>query len=130
MQLKAILIIFACLVVGQLVVKLLNLPLPPSVIGLLVLFLSLQMGLVKLSTVEKLARVLLDYLVLLVIPACISIMQYLDVIRDDLWVLAVAVAISTILVLLSTAQSYQWLRKWQKRRQAAKVSDRIKGDSL
>ncbi|MDO4895629.1 CidA/LrgA family protein [Moraxella sp.] len=115
MVLKAILIVFGCLFIGQVLVEWLALPLPPSVIGLLLLFAALQSGLVKLSTMEKLAKVLLDYLVLLVVPACISIMQYLDVIRDDFWVLLVGTAVSTVLVLIGTAWSYQGLRILQKR---------------
>ena len=107
--------IFACLFIGQMIISFTHLPLPPSIIGLLLLFVALQTGLVKLATVEKLAKVMLDHLVLLVIPACISIMQYLGVIRDDFWVLLVAVAVSTLLVLISTALSYQGLRKIQKR---------------
>lgn len=114
MVLRAILVVFACLFVGQALVAWLDLPLPPSVIGLLLLFLLLQLGVVKLATMEKLAKVLLDYLVLLVVPACISIMQYLGVIRDDLWILIVAVSISTMLVLVATAGSYGWFRRLQK----------------
>lgn len=122
MILKAILVVFGCLFIGQVIIALTDLPLPPSVIGLVVLFLALQSGLVKLATVEKLAKVLMDYLVLLVIPACISIMQYLDIIRDDLWVLLVGVGVSTVLVLISTAGSYTWLRKLQKSRHQAHQS--------
>lgn len=122
MILKAILVVFGCLFIGQVIIALTDLPLPPSVIGLVVLFLALQSGLVKLTTVEKLAKVLMDYLVLLVIPACISIMQYLDIIRDDLWVLLVGVGVSTVLVLISTAGSYTWLRKLQKSRHQAHQS--------
>lgn len=114
MILKAIMIVFGCLFLGQVIVGLFDLPLPPSVIGLILLFLALQVGLVKLATIEKLAKVLMDSLVLLVVPACISIMQYLDIIRDDFWVLIIGVSVSTILVLLTSAGSYTWLRKLQK----------------
>ncbi|OAU95041.1 Antiholin-like protein LrgA [Moraxella catarrhalis] len=114
MILKAIMIVFGCLFLGQVIVGLFDLPLPPSVVGLILLFLALQVGLVKLATIEKLAKVLMDYLVLLVVPACISIMQYLDIIRDDFWVLIIGVSASTILVLLTSAGSYTWLRKFQK----------------
>ncbi|AXT97896.1 CidA/LrgA family protein [Moraxella catarrhalis] len=114
MILKAIMIVFGCLFLGQLIVGLFDLLLPPSVVGLILLFLALQVGLVKLATIEKLAKVFMDYLVLLVVPACISIMQYLDIIRDDFWVLIIGVSVSTILVLLTSAGSYTWLRKLQK----------------
>ncbi|WP_432481862.1 CidA/LrgA family protein [Moraxella sp. ZY200743] len=114
MLLKAFLVIFACLFLGQVIVMGFDLPLPASVIGLLLLFISLQIGLVKLKTVEKLAKVMLDHLVLLVIPVCISIMQYLDVIADDAWILIVATVISTLAVLVVTGKSYEWLRHLQK----------------
>ncbi|MFB6347898.1 CidA/LrgA family protein [Moraxella sp. ZJ142] len=131
MALKAILIVFACLFVGQVVIAVTGLPLPPSIIGLIVLFVALQLGWVKLATIETFAKVLLDYLVLLVIPACISIMQYLHIIRDDFWILLVAVAVSTILVLLSSAGSYTWLRRQQKSRHSlansANLSDKHRG---
>lgn len=117
MNLKAFLVVFLCVFLGEVLIALTNLPLPPSVIGLLILFFALQTKVVKLETVQSLAKVMLDYLVLMVVPACISIMQYLDLIRDDLWVLLVATTLSTFLVLISTGKSYQWLRRYQKSRQ-------------
>lgn len=116
MILKAFLVVFGCLFIGEIVIFLTKLPLPPSVIGLLVLFGALQSGVVKLSTVQPLAKTMLDYLVLMVVPACISIMQYLDLIYADFWVIVGATTLSTFLVLLSSAFSYQSLRRLQKRR--------------
>lgn len=121
MILKAFLVIFGCLFLGEIFIHLTNLPLPPSVIGLLLLFGALQTDLVKLDTVQSLAKTLLDYLVLMVVPACISIMQYLNIIRRDAWILIVATVVSTFLVLIVTGKSYEWLRIWQKRH--AKGSD-------
>lgn len=114
MILKAFLVIFGCLFLGEIFIHLTALPLPPSVIGLLILFGALQAGVVKLDTVQSLAKTLLDYLVLMVVPACISIMQYLDIIRHDAWILVVATSVSTFLVLAVTGKSYEWLRIWQK----------------
>lgn len=116
MNLKAFLIILGCVFLGEIFIALTKLPLPPSVIGLLILFTALQTGVVKLQSVQALAKTLLDYLVLMVVPACISIMQYLGIIRADLWVLIVATAVSTMLVLVSVGKSYEWLRVWQKAR--------------
>ncbi len=114
MILRAFLIILGCVFLGEILIALTGLPLPPSIIGLIILFVALQLGIVKLKTVQPLASTLLDYLVLMVIPACISIMQYLDIIRTDMSVLIGASAISTLLVLIVTSKSYEWLRHWQK----------------
>lgn len=94
-------------------VRVAHLPLPASIIGLLLLFALLQMGVVKKEAVEQVAKFMLDHLVLLVIPACVSIMQYMDIIRQDLWVLLVATIVSTFLVLLVTGKTHEWVRKWQ-----------------
>lgn len=113
MVIQGVMVIFACLFVGEVVVRFFGLPLPASIIGLLLLFVLLQVGIVKKAWVEQVAKVMMDYLVLLVIPACVSIMQYLQIIRQDFWVLLIATTVSTFLVLLATGKTHEWLRKWK-----------------
>lgn len=111
MIVRGLLIIFACLLVAEGIVRVLQLPLPASIIGLLLLFGLLQTGVVAKQWVEQVAKFMLDYLVLMVIPACVSIMQYLHIIAQELWVLLLATIISTVLVLLVTGKTHQLLRK-------------------
>lgn len=114
MILKAFLVVFGCLFLGEVFIRLTHLPLPASIIGLLLLFFALQTGVVKLKTVQSLAKIMLDYLVLMVVPACISIMQYLDIIQKELWILLLATSLSTFLVLIATGRTYQIVRYLQK----------------
>lgn len=114
MILKAFLVVFGCLFLGEVFIRLTHLPLPASIIGLLLLFFALQTGVVELKTVQSLAKIMLDYLVLMVVPACISIMQYLDVIQKELWILLLATSLSTFLVLIATGRTYQIIRYLQK----------------
>ncbi|MGP1570656.1 MAG: CidA/LrgA family protein [Moraxella sp.] len=114
MILKAFLVVFGCLFLGEVFIRLTHLPLPASIIGLLLLFFALQTGVVELKTVQSLAKIMLDYLVLMVVPACISIMQYLDVIQKELWILLLATSLSTFLVLIATGRTYQVVRYLQK----------------
>lgn len=114
MILKAFLVVFGCLFLGEVFIRLTHLPLPASIIGLLLLFFALQTGVVELETVQSLAKIMLDYLVLMVVPACISIMQYLDIIQKELWILLLATSLSTFLVLIATGRTYQIVRYLQK----------------
>lgn len=114
MILKAFLVVFGCLFLGEVFIRLTHLPLPASIIGLLLLFFALQTGVVELETVQSLAKIMLDYLVLMVVPACISIMQYLDIIQKELWILLLATSLSTFLVLIATGRTYQVVRYLQK----------------
>ena len=123
MRLSAFLVVFGCLFVGQLVISLTGLPLPASIIGLLVLFGLLQLGIVKLDSVRWLALVMLEYLAFLIVPACISLMQYFEIIRLELWQILVATVVSTLLVIIATGHSYQLVRALQKRHKAKTKQD-------
>lgn len=116
MKLGGFLIVFGCLFVGELVIYITKLPLPPSIIGLIVLFGLLQSKKVKLAQVQTIAKTLLDYLAFLVLPACVSIMQYLDIIKADLLPLVVGTTLSTLLVMFVTGavhgQTRVLLKKW------------------
>lgn len=107
MNLVGFLVIFLCLFVGQMIVQFFNLPLPPSIIGLILLFLLLQFKIVPLKAVQPISAVLLGYLVFLVVPATISVMLYLNVVKQDWFALTAGTALSTLLVLLSVGLSHK-----------------------
>lgn len=115
MKLIGFLIVFGCLFVGEMVIFVTKLPLPPSIIGLLVLFGLLQSGIVKLSMVQDLAKTLLDYLAFLVVPVCISIMQYLDVIGDEWVAILLGTCVSTFIVIAVTGYTHSVVRSYLKR---------------
>lgn len=119
MQLTGFLIIFGCLFLGEVVIHLTKLPLPPSVIGLLLLFMALQLGLIKLEKVQSVAKNFLDYLAFMVVPACISIMQYLDMLKADWLPLLVGTVVSTLCVLFVTAGVHGLVRRTLKHHKPA-----------
>lgn len=111
MNLFGFLVVFICLFVGQIVVTVLNLPLPPSIIGLVMLFFLLQFKVVPLKAVQPIASTLLAYLAFLVVPATIAVMPFLDVIGQDWFALTIGSALSTLLVLFSVAFTHRLVRK-------------------
>lgn len=111
MNLFGFLVVFICLFVGQIVVTALNLPLPPSIIGLVMLFFLLQFKVVPLKAVQPIASTLLAYLAFLVVPATIAVMPFLDVIGQDWFALTIGSALSTLLVLFSVAFTHRLVRK-------------------
>ncbi|MDO4433398.1 MAG: CidA/LrgA family protein [Alysiella sp.] len=116
MQLMGFLLVFACLFVGEMVVFITGLPLPPSIIGLLLLFTLLSSKKVKLNMVQPVAKTMLDYLAFMVVPACISIIQYLDVIRTDAFPIVLSTILSTLLVLWLTGKTHSFTRHALKNR--------------
>lgn len=110
MQLVGFLIVFGCLLAGELVIYLTKLPLPPSIIGLLVLFALLSFKKVSLVQVQSLSQTMLTYLAFMVVPACISIVQYLDVVKQDGLAIVVGTVLSTFLVLWVTSSVHTLTR--------------------
>lgn len=117
MQLLGFLIVFGCLFVGEIVIHITKLPLPPSIIGLLLLFLLLSLKKVELSKVQSVAKTMLDYLAFMVVPICISIMQYLDIIKTDAIPLLIGTIVSTLIVLFTTAKTHSIVRHFLKKKE-------------
>lgn len=116
MQLAGLLVVFGCLFLGEIVISITKLPFPPSIVGLLILFGLLSFKKVSLTTVQPIAKLMLDYLVFMIVPACISIMQYLDIIAKDAFPLIVGTSISTLLVLFATGKTHSFVRRFLKNR--------------
>ncbi|MFC3747444.1 CidA/LrgA family protein [Paenibacillus sp. GCM10012306] len=70
----------------------LHFPIPGSILGMVILFLLLEFGVVRLNWVEVGASWLLAELLLFFIPSAIGVMKYTDMLETDgLRVLAVVV---------------------------------------
>jgi holin-like protein len=108
---KQCVIIFGCLALGELVVKFTGIPLPSSIIGMLLLTLFLKLGWVKLKSVKVMSDFLVSNLPLFFVPPGVAIMLYLDIIKAEFWPIIISAAVSTILVLAVTGWTHQIMRK-------------------
>ena len=100
-MLRALIIVFACLAAGEVFLHLTHLKLPASIVGLLILFGLLQAGWVKEAWFKP----------LLMIPACVALMDYFSIVAHDFWSIAAATVASSVLVLLSSAKTHEILRR-------------------
>jgi holin-like protein len=110
-HLAGLLAAFAVLVgldmAGAAMARALRVPVPGTVVGLLVLF----GGLLVLGRVpgplEKVAALLFDHLNLLYIPAAVGVMAYGALVRRDAWPIAVALLASGVVGLLVAGWTFQ-----------------------
>ncbi|GGN93743.1 CidA/LrgA family protein [Saccharibacillus kuerlensis] len=79
-----------------------HLPLPGSIVGILVLFLLLQFRVVKLEWIELGATWLLAELLLFFIPAAVGVMNYIPLLEQDGLRIFAVVLLSTLLVMTSS----------------------------
>ena len=102
---------------GQSITKLTGIPVPGSVVGLILFFLALQFKIVKLDGVETTSKFLTDNLAILFIPAGVAIITNFSKIRDIWFILAIICFVSTIISLIFVGKLTQHLihrgdKKW------------------
>ncbi|KLV03803.1 hypothetical protein ABT56_17675 [Photobacterium aquae] len=92
--LRSFLIIFACLMAGKGIQFLTGLAIPGSIIGMLILFTILSMGLLPANWAMPGCHLLIRHMALLFVPVGVGLMNYLDLLQAN-----------TLIILLSTLGS-------------------------
>jgi holin-like protein len=104
-----ILILFGIYQAGVYLQTLLGVPIPGSIIGLLLLFGMLTLKVLPVSLIEDGSRFLLKHLTLFFVPVTVGVMQYGYVFRGQGVLLIPAVLLSTILVMALTGKLFEYL---------------------
>lgn len=107
-----LLIIFLFLSLGELVVWLTGVPVPSSIIGLLLLTAALQLKIVKLRQVEGVADFLVKNFGFFFVPAGIGVMVHFDLIAQQWMPIVVASVVSIVVVLVVTGWVHQICRRY------------------
>ncbi len=97
------------------VIAFLGIPFPPPLLGMLILTALLCTGAIKENYIEDICTALIDKMALLFLPAGVSMILYLDVIKAELLPISLTVILSSIIILCSTALVLEMLlRKKEK----------------
>lgn len=104
-------IIFGCLALGELIVWLTDIPIPSSIIGMLLLAALLQAKVIREEWIKGMSDFLISNMGFFFVPPGVALMLYLDVIKAEFVPIAVATVISTILVLVATGWTHQLFKR-------------------
>ena len=108
----SIIILFSLL--GNSIVQRFRLPIPGSIIGLLLIFILLQLQIFHLEWVESGANWLLTELLLFFIPSAVGIIQYKSLVVTQGSQFLLVIFFSTIAVMTSTGLIAELILKFQK----------------
>lgn len=104
--------LYALLLIGNLLQETFHLFIPGSVIGMLLLFILLKLGIIKLKWIDEGVSFLLRHLTLFFIPVTIGFMEYLELFKGRGILLLIITVISTALVMgIGGAVSEQLARR-------------------
>lgn len=109
--LKEFFIIIICLFIGTFLTLKIDFPVPATVYGMVVMFIMLNIGLVKVDTVDTASNFLRENLSFFLIPPSVAIINVFDLIKDDIAKIIIIIAISTILTLSVTSSVIKFVQR-------------------
>ena len=101
---------------GELLGRLIPLPVPASIYGLLLMLLCLGTGLVKVSDVKETSAFLIEIMPLMFIPAAVGIMDSWEMVRENLAAYGAVMVLSTLAVMALSGRVTQGMLRRQKKR--------------
>ncbi len=109
--LRSFLVLYLCLFAGNLISALLPFAVPGSIVGLLILFGLLAFQLIPLRWVKPGANILLKNMTLLFIPIGVAVMNYYDLLSQQLFPIVLASVVSTFGVMALVAYCSHYVHR-------------------
>jgi holin-like protein len=107
--------ILAILLIGNGLSLWLSLPLPGSILGMLLLFVSLLFGIFKLDWVEQAAQWFIRHFTFLLIPSIVGVLHYIGIFQSQGLKLAAILVTSSLVVFLVTAHTAEYYENKKRR---------------
>ncbi len=109
--LRQLCIILSICFLGDFTSKIFKLSIPGSIVGMIILFSCLSLGVIKLDKIEDISTFLLDHLAFFFLPAGVSLISSLTLLKGT-WTFIVLISLlSTILVIIVTGFTIQLLKR-------------------
>ncbi|MEG1584011.1 MAG: CidA/LrgA family protein [Anaerovorax sp.] len=96
-MIKQFFLIFLPLFLGYCIIALTGIPIPANVVGLVLLFLGLCCGIIKLHHVDKVSDTIIKYLAVFFVVPTVGIMVYWDVIANQAVKILVPLVVSILI---------------------------------
>ena len=116
-MLKEFMLIFTINYVGILLSKILHLPLPGTIVSLLLLFFMLQFKVLKLEKIENAGNFLLLNMTIFFMPPTVKIIDSYELLEKDLFKIIVIIIVSTFLTMGITGKVVQLMIDFKERKE-------------
>jgi len=110
------LIILGIYLLGELLSKSLNLPIPGNILGMIILFILLCTKVIKVDNISTVTSFLLDHLSFFFIPAGVGLMASIGIIKSTWWQLLVVCISTTVIIIGVTGMIVQAISRSTKKK--------------
>ena len=114
--LKQLLIILIISFIGEILNHIIPLPVPASIYGMVILFVCLLTGIIRLSAVKEAGKFLIEIMPIMFIPAGVGLMSSWSVIKPLIIPITVATVLSLVAVMAVGGQVAQVIIRSTKRK--------------
>lgn len=103
--------------IGEALNRVIPLPIPASIYGLLIMFTALKTGILKLKHIKQTSDFLLEMMPILFVPAAVGLLSIWTQLAEFLWPLAAITLLTTLIVMVVTGKTTQFILDKGKREQ-------------
>ncbi len=111
---KQFLIILGICLIGEMLKYLIPLPVPASIYGLVILFTCLMTGVIKLDMIKETAKLLIDIMPIMFVPAGVGLLESWGILQDMLIPAIVITVVSTVVVMIVSGRVTQFMLRIKK----------------
>ena len=104
MILKQSFVILSAMFLGYIITAFFHLPVPANVLGFILLFAGLCLGIVKIHHVDRVSDLIIKYLAVFFVVPTVGVMQYFDLIGKQFFHIALPLFLSIIIGFLTAAK--------------------------
>ena len=114
--LKQFLVILVIAFAGEVLKYIIPLPIPASIYGLIILFVGLLTGLIRLEQVREAGKFLIEIMPVMFIPAAVGLLESWGVLQPMFLPVIIITLVSTVVVMATTGISSQLIIRLGKHR--------------
>ena len=112
--LRQFLIIITISLIGEILKELIPVSIPASIYGMLILFVCLMTGFIKIEHVKDVGKFLIEIMPIMFIPAGVGLMSSWDVLRPALIPIIIITVVTIITVMAATGLVSQSIIRFRK----------------
>ena len=107
-------VIYGFLLLGDLLSR--WIPFPRSLLAMLLLFLTLELRIIRLEWLQPSGRLILTYMALFFIPPAVGIVEYGDLVMNNLGIIALNVFLGIFLIIAVVGHTFQFINARSERK--------------
>lgn len=108
---KQFLIILVINFVGVIIQNIFNLPLPGTILGMLILFVLLWTKVLKVESIEKVCDFLILNMIIFFLPPAVELLEYMALLKTGFFKIIILLIVTTVITMIVTGKTVDFCIK-------------------